>query len=82
MQRASRSFRGGGGRSRHSKSAMAVDLGDVYSPWSVASKGSDADSAVSFDEQQISDDVVVHVAKQDRVEEERLEIVQEKITTK
>ncbi|XP_047078727.1 uncharacterized protein LOC124689211 [Lolium rigidum] len=73
MQRASRAFRGSG-RSRRKKNAMApaaVDGSDVDSPRSVVSKGSDADSVFSLDDQITADG---DVAKQ---QEE--EVVPEKI---
>ena len=54
MQRASRAFRGSG-RSRRKKNATGEDGNDVDSPRSVASKGSDAESVFSLDDQVIAD---------------------------
>ncbi|KAM3295476.1 hypothetical protein ACQJBY_038017 [Aegilops geniculata] len=57
MQRASRAFRGRS--SRHKRNlAAAADVGEVDSPRSVASKGSDAESSVFSMDDQIIDDVV------------------------
>ncbi|KAM3240047.1 hypothetical protein ACQJBY_053620 [Aegilops geniculata] len=57
MQRASRAFRGRS--SRHKRNlAAAADVGEVDSPRSVASKGSDAESSVFSLDDQITDDVV------------------------
>ncbi|VAI55418.1 unnamed protein product [Triticum turgidum subsp. durum] len=55
MQRASRAFRG---RSSRHKRNLAADVGEVDSPRSVASKGSDAESSVFSLDDQITDDVV------------------------
>uniref|UniRef100_A0ACD5TCS1 Uncharacterized protein n=1 Tax=Avena sativa TaxID=4498 RepID=A0ACD5TCS1_AVESA len=76
MQRASRAFRGSGRSSRRKKNAdaaaAAVDGGEVDSPSSVVSKGSDAESIFSLDDQITADGAAA--AKQ---EEE--EVVPEKI---
>ncbi|KAM0855805.1 hypothetical protein ACQ4PT_049539 [Festuca glaucescens] len=71
MQRASRAFRGSG-RSRHKKNAMApaaVDGGDVDSPRSVVSKGSDADSVFSLDDQITADGAVAKQHEEEVVPE-------------
>ncbi|KAM0874214.1 hypothetical protein ACQ4PT_037577 [Festuca glaucescens] len=73
MQRASRAFRGSG-RSRRKKNAAApaaADGGDVDSPRSVVSKGSDAESVFSLDDQ-----ITADVAAAKKHEEE---VVPEKI---
>ncbi|CAM0946873.1 unnamed protein product [Alopecurus aequalis] len=62
MQRASRAFRGSG-RSRRKKNAAApaaTDGGDVDSPRSVTSKGSDGESVFSLDDQIIADAIARH----------------------
>ncbi|KAF7088765.1 hypothetical protein CFC21_091836 [Triticum aestivum] len=58
MQRASRAFRGGRSSRRKKNLAAAADVGEVDSPGSVASKGSDAESSVFSMDDQIIDDVV------------------------
>ncbi|XP_037449302.1 myristoylated alanine-rich C-kinase substrate-like [Triticum dicoccoides] len=58
MQRASRAFRGGRSSRRKKSLAAAADVGEVDSPGSAASKGSDAESSAFSMDDQIIDDVV------------------------
>jgi len=58
MQRASRAFRGRSSRHKRNLAAAAADVGEVDSPRSVASKGSDAESSLFSLDDQITDDVV------------------------
>uniref|UniRef100_A0ACD5V7P1 Uncharacterized protein n=1 Tax=Avena sativa TaxID=4498 RepID=A0ACD5V7P1_AVESA len=76
MQRASRAFRGSG-RSRRKKNAdaaaeAAVDGGEVDSPSSVVSKGSDAESVFSLDDQITADGAAAAKQQEEEVVPEKI----------
>jgi hypothetical protein len=71
MQRASRAF-GRSRRRKHAAAPAAADGGDVDSPRSVASKGSDAESVFSLDDQITADGAAVAKKQEEEVVPEKI----------